>query len=134
MSWIVQHLLRNRDAIKSDSDISDNLTNLNIVEKKISDLYKAGMLSDADIQIIELVADGRPIKNLEGTIDKNRITISKVFIQICERIAYFIGGYFTDEGFLSSMKEEYKLSEDDIDKIRLFIKGKFKHQLMRKAQ
>jgi len=110
---------------------SDEYADLLVVEKKISDLHTEGFLSDMDIYIIDLVSDGRPIRELEKAIDKSRITISRVFIQICERVAYFLGGYFTDEGFIENMSLNYRLSASDIDSLRLYINGKFKHKLMR---
>lgn len=132
MSWIVQSLLRNKIEIRSRLDIeSDEYADLLVVEKKISDLHTEGFLSDMDIYIIDLVSDGRPIRELEKAIDKSRITISRVFIQICERVAYFLGGYFTDEGFIENMSLNYRLSASDIDSLRLYINGKFKHKLMR---
>ena len=110
---------------------SDEYNNLLTVEAKIKELYSEGFLSDMDLYIIDLVSDGRPIKELEEPIGKCRITISKTFIQICNRIAYFLGGYFTDEGFLDELKSNNRLSDEDIDKARTYIEGKFKHTLMR---
>jgi hypothetical protein len=132
MSWICQSLLRNRISIKTKQDIdSDEFNDLLVIESKIKDLHRDGFLSDLDIYIIDLVADGRPIRELEATLGKSRVTVSRAFIQICERIGYFLGGYFTDEGFLDNMKHSYKLSEEDMDKLRLHIDGKFKHKLLR---
>lgn len=111
---------------------SDEYDNLLVIERKITDLKDRGFISDIDSYIIDLVADGRPIRNLEIELDKSRITISKTFIQICSRISYFLGGYFTDDGFLDSLKYNYRLSDNDIEKLRMYITGKFKHKLMRK--
>lgn len=133
MSWIVNHLLRNSVEIKSRPDIdSDEYNNLLVVESKINNLYSGGFLSDVDLFIIELMADGKPIKNLEAEIGKSRLTISKTFIQLCDRIAYFLGGYFTDEGFLDNMKELYKLDGSQMDKLKEHMSGKFKNKLMKK--
>lgn len=133
MSWIVQHLLKNSESIKVKQDIdSDEYNNLLVVESKVVELYENGFLSDIDRYIIELVSDGRPLVELESSLDKNRLAISKTFVQICSRISYFLGGYFTDEGFLESMQEDYRLSEEDMEKLRLHINGRFKHKLMRK--
>ena len=133
MSWIVQYLLRNKDIIKETHNIeSDEFNNLIVVEGKIKELHSSGFLSDIDIWIVDLVSDGRPIRNLEEDVGKNRITISRTFIQICDRIAYFLGGYFTDDGFLESMKINYKLNDTEVDKLKLHMNGKFKHKLMRK--
>lgn len=135
MSWIVQHLLRNKEIIRSEQDIeSDDYDNLLVIEAKVKELHDEGLLSDMDIYIIDLVSDGKPIIELESTLSKNRVTISKTFIQICSRISYFLGGYFTDEGFLENMKINYRLSTEDIDKIKLYINGKFKHKLMRRTK
>lgn len=138
MSWIIQYLLRNKESIKSaklSEDIGvDSYDDLLVVESKIKELYEEGFLSDLDIYIIDLIADGRPIRELESPLGKNRLTISKTFVQICKRISYFLGGYFTDDGFLSNMKEQYKLSDIDIDKLKLFMAGKFKHKLMKRIK
>lgn len=132
MSWIVQHLLRNKELIKSVPDIeSDEYNNLLVVESKINELYNEGFLSDIDLSILQLVADGRPIRNLESEIDKNRITISKTFVQICDRISYFLGGYFTDEGFLDVLKSNYRLNDNQVSELKEYMSGKFKHKLMR---
>ena len=132
MSWVIQTLLHNKVAIETAPDIeSDEYNNLLVIEAKIKELHAEGFLSDVDMLIIELVSDGRPLKTLEGSIGKSRVTISKTFIQICNRIAYFLGGYFTDEGFLDNLKTDNRLSDDDIEKARDYINGKFKHTLMR---
>ena len=135
ISWIVQYLIRNKVKIRTSQNIdSDELDDLLVVEGKIKDLCKDGLLSDMDIYIIDLVSDGRPLRELEKSVDKNRVTISRVFLQICDRISYFLGGYFTDEGFLDNMKKNYKLSDEEVEELKLYMSGKFKHQLMRNSK
>ena len=135
ISWIVQYLIRNKVKIRTSQNIdSDELDDLLVVEGKIKDLCKDGLLSDMDIYIIDLVSDGRPLRELEKSVDKNRVTISRVFLQICDRISYFLGGYFTDEGFLDNMKKSYKLSDEEVEELKLYMSGKFKHQLMRNSK
>jgi hypothetical protein len=133
MSWVVQHLLRNRMTIKESQDIeSDEYNNILVIEKKIKELHESGFLSDPDMYVIDLVADNRPLRELQENLGRSHVTTSDLFIQICERIAYFLGGYFTDEGFIHSMQKNYRLSDEDVDKLRSHIKGKFKHKLLRK--
>jgi len=135
MSWIIQTLLRNRVEIRSKQNIeSDEYSDLMLIEAKVEELYKDGFLSDIDMTIINLVSDGKHIIDMEGTIGKDRVTISKTFVQICDRLAYFLGGYFTDDGFLENMKEDYKLSDDEIEKMRLYMNSRYKHKLMRKIE
>jgi hypothetical protein len=132
MAWIVQSLLRNKETIRCRQNIeSDEFNDLMVIESKIKELHAVGFLSDIDICIIDLVADGRSLSDLEGNIGKNRVTISRTFIQICDRISYFLGGYFTDDGFLEEMKQNYKLSDEEVDKLRVHIGSRFKHKLMR---
>jgi hypothetical protein len=135
MSWIVQNLLRNKVSILTEPDLeSDEYNNLLVIQTKIKDLYSDGLLSDMDMYILELASDGRPLRDMEETLYKSRITITKTFRQICNRVAYFLGGYFTDEGFLENMRINYRLSSENIDAIKKHMAGQFKHTLMKRKQ
>ncbi len=134
MSWIVETLLRNRETIKSDMDIeSDAYNDLLFIEKKISELYEKGFLSDFDVLILKSVGGGGSLTALERVLNKNRITISKTFTQLCERLSYFLGGYFTDDGFLEDVKSRYRLSEEEVEILANYTKSKFRHKLIRKG-
>lgn len=133
MSWIVEHLLKNRVSIRTESDIdSDEFNNLIVVERKIEDLRASDLLTDLDMLIIEAVGDGKPLKELEEVIGRDKITISKSFVQVCERIGFSLGGYFTDDGFLSNLRDTYNLTPNQVSHIISHMKGKFKHKLMKK--
>lgn len=135
MGWVVETILRNRERLRIEQDIeSDEFNDLIVIEGKIEELYNEGFLSDVDMVIINHVADGVPIADLEEVIGKGRLTISKSFTQICERLSYFLGGYFTDEGFLDNMKETYRLSDTNLDTLRAHINSRFKHKLMRTSK
>lgn len=137
MSWIVEHLVRNRDTIRSvygnegglDSDVYNNLL---ILESKIDELHNSGVLSDLDIIILESVNDIY-LRDKLSTIIKDRHTYSRVFSQICERISYFLGGYFTDDGFLESMAIGYGLTEEQVDIIRKYMSSRFRHKMIRRT-
>ena len=132
MSWIIQTILKNREEIREKQDIdSDEFNDLLVIEGKVDELYKEGFLSDIDMYIIDGISDGSNVSELTDSLGKSRIVIGKAFVQICDRIGYFIGGYFTDEGFLEHMKEDYRLSEDNLDKLRIYMGSRFKHKLMR---
>ena len=136
ISWIVEHLIRNKDEIKSkqesDPDLeSEDYNNLLILEHKIDTLHDYGILSDIDMLILNSYSDNRAMNELKS-IMKDRHAISSSFIQICERIGYFLGGYFTDDGFIENLVESYKLDEEEIEVIKEYISGRFKHKLIRK--
>jgi len=135
MSWIIETLLIHKEEIRAKQDIeSDEFNNLILVEGKIEDLYTNDLLSDIDMLIIDLVVDGKVSSEMEEILGKNRNAISKSFVQICDRIGYFLGGYFTDDGFLESMRLDYKLSEEDVERIKQRMGSRFKHKLIRKPQ
>jgi hypothetical protein len=113
---------------------SDEYNNLIVLESKIGQLKDNNLLSEYDVYLIKLLADGRTLKELEDELGKTRLTISRDFIKLCNRIAYSLGGYFTEDGFIDNMKENYKLTEDEIERVKEFMRGRFKHKLIRKRK
>lgn len=132
MSWIVQNLLNSKVRIHSVGDIdSDEFNDLMVIEKAISDLSQTGTLSDQDLLIINSASEGGFASRVSKSIGINRNTLSKSYNKICERIAFYLGGYFTDEGYLGYMKKKYKLSDEQVEELRDFMKSKFKYKLMK---
>ena len=132
MSWILQTLLRDRPYLLETHNLdSDEYNNLLLVEKKIDTLYKAEILSDFDLEVLRCVSSGKSSFELEKKLNLNRVTISKLFINLCERIAYFMGGSFTDEGYISQVARDNRLTNDQVKILRSYISGKFKHTVIR---
>lgn len=131
MSWIIESLLNNQDTIRETGDIdSDEFNDLMLVEKAVETLKKENLLTEDDLSILEFFRtevtdkeDSRP----------ERHTISKRYSQICDRIAYYLGGYFTDEGYLNYMLRKYKLTEEQIETMRNFMKSSYRHKIVRKV-
>jgi len=130
-SFTVENLLRNRLLIKNQALYataeepynmdSDEFNDLIVIEKKIKELYDYNLLSDFDMEIIEFVSDGKPLSKSKDILGKDRTTISKNFSVICERIAYFLGGYFTNEGLIEDLKERFNLNEEQIQRAHSYI-------------
>lgn len=146
MSWYVETLIIFSDSIRSninsdhagygeiivESNLDDNdFNNLLIVEKKIEDIYKKGLLASRELEIINAVATGQSLSKLESELDLNRITISKIFSAVCEKIAYTLGGEFTDDGYVSYMKHKHNLSDKQIITLKNLIKGAYRHRTRR---
>lgn len=126
MSWIILSLLNDREQIKSDGDIeSEEFNDLVIVEKAIDSLKDSGKLSEEELELLYSPPSNGLTRNEKATINRNRATI-------CERIAYYLGGYFTDEGYLSYMQDKYKLSDEQLDTLRKYTKSEYKFKIMRK--
>ena len=133
MSWIIQTLLRDRPYLLESHDLeSDDYNNLLLVEKKVDTLYKAGILLPFDIDVLRAVSNGDSVIDLEKKLGLNRVTISKLFISLCNRIAYFMGGGFTDEGYIAQVARDNRLTNNQVKILRKYISSKFKHKVIRK--
>ena len=132
MSWIVQSLLSNRNTVKALADIeSDEYNDLLRVEMAINSLQQRGLISEEDLEVVaEMCGD---IPGLALKPKHTREAIYRKFDTICERIAFYLGDYFTDEGYLFYMKHKYKLSEQQVDVMRTYMTSVYRHKIMRKG-
>lgn len=130
MSWIVASTLNSRDEIRERADInSDEFNDLMLIEKAIESLKKQNRISDDDLYILGIPDSYNKTEKLSRM---ERHTLSKRKAQICDRIAYYLGGYFTDDGYLDYIQKKYKFSPDQMNTLRKFIKSKNKHRIIRK--
>lgn len=159
MSWIVQNLLSNRTRIRAKSfnhvldstftpDLeladystfedtlgysdplieSDEFNDLIVVEKAIEELIEMNLLSQQDIEVLE-----REVGGYYNRKNGQRKAQSKEFSKLCERVAYFLGGYFTDEGYIDYMARKYNLCSDDMLLLRVYIKSRYKNKILSKG-
>jgi hypothetical protein len=126
MSWIVESLLNDREKIRAVSDIeSDEFNDLLVVEKAVKTLKEQGKLNSMELAIIAVETPEEPIALEKPTLSKRKS-------QICDRIAFYLGGYFTEEGYLNYIKKKHGLSDDQTDALRKFMKSEYRHKIMRK--
>lgn len=134
MSWIVQNLVRNSPALKSTHDIdSDEYNNLLLIEKEIDRLIKLNILSQRERTILEMLSNGATTYDLTLKLNSSRVTIDKEIKKVCELLAYFLGGEFTDAGYLNYMQEKYSLSDDEISSLKEYMNGKYSKRIKRKS-
>lgn len=154
MSWRVETLLRNRNKIRLDAealltnndvnitvghrmptddslDSFDDFNDLLLVEKCIKELSSAGMLSQKDLYIINAVSGGDPIVSTAMSVKMGRLTFSKKFKDICNRISYVLGGPFSDDGFVDELAIRCNLTEEETRIAKDYMKGRFRHKLLR---
>lgn len=132
MSWIVQSLLNKRTEIKSTGDIeSDDFNDLLMIEDAVTELHSKGVLTNEDLDIIKFFGDGGMQSEIKEEFDKYRTTIIRKYNAICERIAFFLGGTFTNDGYIDYMVTKYNLSEEQEKLLRDFIKSRYKNKVMR---
>lgn len=130
MSWIVERLLIDRYKIKTNIPITDDVWDrLIFLEKKINELYNDGLISDIEISVIRKMEENKSFTHIGVELSLSRSTVSKIFRNACNRIAFYLGGYYTDEGFLESMQGNYKLSNEEIHMVHEKINSKYRHKI-----
>jgi len=133
MSWYTEYLLRNSLEIKSKSDIdADDFNDLLVLEGKIQELYSNGLISQEELRLIEYIEDGKPIVNSKEDFGKNRMSLARDINKLSDKIAFYIGGYFTDDGYVHYMKTKYNLQDGQVEKMIDYMKSKYKNKLIRK--
>lgn len=105
---------------------SEEFNDLICVEQAVNFLKENGKLSDVDLAIIGIYNKPELISGIE------RHTFSERKAKICERIAFYLGGVFTDEGYLNSMQRKHKLTDAQVDNLRIYMKSNRKNKLLRK--
>lgn len=135
MSWIVETIIKNKTSTLSKSDInSDEFMDLMAVESKIKYLKDALILSDYDVKVIDYFSDGNIFTTSKRDFGVLRNTLSNDFVKICNKIAFYLGGYYTDNGYVEYIRNKYKLNEEDTNKMVAYMKSKYKHKIMRKRK
>ena len=134
MSWLVQTLILERHKILEHPDFeSDSYNNLLIIESSIKEMFDKGLLEHFELAILDYVATNKSFKELGELLGISRQSISKYYVSICNKISFYLGGIFTDEGHLEYMKETYNLTEEEIEKLRRHMKSIYKFMIRRKA-
>ena len=132
MSWIVQSLLNKRSEIRAQSDInSDEFNDLMVIERAIKELHNKGLLTSYEMAILKHVSDGNSAWRASETLGKDRDTVGKDYQRLCERVAFYLGGYFTNDGYIDYMTQKYKLNEEQVETMRAYINSRYKNKLLR---
>ena len=141
MSWIIKNLILNKYNIerkiyderhgKSYYDQGtvtidfedDEYNSLLKVESAICKLAETGYLDSAEITILTLLSKGYSYKEVGKKLNIGKSSIRTIFYSLCDRIAFHLGGEFTDDGYVEYMVNKYKLEEKEIAKLERIIKA-----------
>jgi hypothetical protein len=135
MSWYIQTLLKSSVEIRSKSDIeSDEFNDLIVVEDMVSKLYQSNLISDEELRLLDYIKDGKPLVDSKRDFGKNRISVSKDINNLCDKIAFYLGGYFTNDGYIDYIKEKYNLTDKQVDNMIDYMSSKYKNKLIRKSR
>jgi|WetSurSiteA1Bulk_404760.scaffolds.fasta_scaffold07284_6 hypothetical protein len=135
-SWYVKTLIQNKETIKrniykeSAGKIESSYTidfedmdynNLLLIETLIEKLIQSNSISDREIVVLNQILAGNSIAMIEKSLGISRITLTKILDDLCDRVAFILGGEFTNEGYLEYMREKYNLTEEQITKARDYM-------------
>ena len=147
MSWYIHKLLSDEDQIRSqvildttcyfnvvglpDSSIecqfdTDLYSDLLTVEAKIKQLKDNGLISKNDLIALDCIKLNKSYLELEKLYRVDEEAILSWVKSFLSKLAFHLGSYFTDEGYLNMLKEKYKLSDEEILAVKTYIEGNYK--------
>lgn len=100
---------------------SDMYNDLITVETKLKELIDNGRISKDEIKILNYILSGRTISQIERDEKATRPTILKKFYGVCSRVAFHLGGIFTDDGYLNMIIDKYNLNDKQIEKAKNYM-------------
>lgn len=115
LDWIDNVAYQNYDF---ESDIYNDLIT---VESKLKELIDNGHISKDEIKIMNYILSGRTISQIERGENITRPTLLKKFSDVCSRVAFHLGGIFTDDGYLNMIIDKYNLTNEEIEKAKTFM-------------
>ena len=137
MSWKVEWLLKNQEIIRCNLLREDGYVfneplgvydfenetyqDLLILEAKIEELKAKGGITEEEYNFINLIKNSTPPRKMVKLTNTDIRTIYKTFSTACERIAFTLGGSFTDEGLLFKMIREKGLTEEQVLRLRQYF-------------
>lgn len=122
MSWLVKNLIINSSNIRTEGDLeSDDYISLLILENKIKELREKGILSKDEVELLILVSNHKSFSKAAEHTEITRQIISTKFDKITKKLAYYLGNYYTDLGYVKYIANKYKLNEEQINKLMKYI-------------
>ena len=111
------------DITYHEFDLEDNdYTNLLLLCKKIKDLYLSGNISKYEVSLISKLMDGETFTSIANDFGKKDIRpLKKDFEEVCNKLAFALGGGYTDDGYINYMVEKYNLTSEQSQTLLQFM-------------
>lgn len=133
MAWYVEHILKNKLQIESNSDLDSTLfSDLMVIKIAIKSLEISGVITKRDLSILELLTGNSTSVESSKALNLSRPTFSKRVVLLTDKIARKAGYDYTDTGFVERLGVNYKLTEEQVAAVKEYMSSKFKHKIMRK--
>jgi len=104
--------------LKLDDDTYNDLLD---VERVYNKLYTDKLLHNSEIESLKYLLISKTLRNASKESGLSRITITNNFRTLCNKIAYSLGGYFTNDGYIEYLVDKYNLNNEQIKKLERYI-------------
>lgn len=113
MSWYVEQILLSGENEDNEDFRSDKLS----IEMMVERLKNKNLISNRDFIVLNLVDTGHSFSYISKVLEMDRRTVKTIFKSTCQKLAFFLGDYFTDQGYIDYLSNKYHLLDDEIEKI-----------------
>jgi hypothetical protein len=105
MSWIIEEYIRQMPFILEEGNINaDDYNNCLLIQKCVNELQKKNLLSELEKDVLSAVYSGFNYTEISKILSVNSRTVSITFDKVTDRIAYILGGEFSDASFLDRVQ------------------------------
>jgi hypothetical protein len=94
------------------------------VETQLNFLLDNNLLTDSEAVIANLIRSGILYIDLPLTMNTKIIPFKKIFDSLCTKISFYLGGYFTDEGYITYLINKYHFTNEQIKTLINLIKNR----------
>ena len=131
MAWFIERLLTNSEKIHLGERDSDMLGYLLTLENKAKELVGKGLFTKDEILLLNELMYGKTITQLSREQNLSRVTTAMKIDALTDKLSMYLGGIYTDEGFLKYMQKTHKLTDRQVTLLEEKIKGNYKRFYLR---
>lgn len=115
MSMLIEEYIRSLYMILGTGNIEDeSYNNALSIQHTIKKLYERKYISFFDLQVLDAMARGYGYSDVAKLLNADRKRITASFRKSCNKISYFLGDDFTDQGFIQKYKKNRGSNEGTV--------------------
>jgi hypothetical protein len=99
----------------------DTYNDLLILEKKIREMKDRGLIEPKEVRLLLGISRGYSFEEVGDRLGLDRKTVRLKFRKLCDSIAYYIGGVYTNEGFVEYLSEKHNLNSEQVKALNEII-------------
>ncbi len=123
MSKIVEEYVKALYSIVDAGNIeSDQFNNALSIQETIKILYEKGNISEFDVRVLNGIATGFNFSEIATLLIADRKRVSDSFKKTCGKVAFVLGGEFTDTGFMYRHAARHAIGSKKEQKLKEFFK------------